>query len=147
MNLGLNFSLRMYVSWITCKTVVYTIAKVSFTLVTTLLFSLSQHCCNIRYFKYESQAMQIVVAFHRYLGSDFYIQSGFSQIGFRQTWQYLGGIIGIHPINFTEKNYFSLSKELFSNFFLPLAIEKWTHKSYLDVDTYSLHKHKNSGHD
>ena len=96
MNLGLNFSLRMYVSWITCKTVVYTIAKVSFTLVTTLLFSLSQHCCNIRYFKYESQAMQIVVAFHRYLGSDFYIQSGFSQIGSRQTWQYLGGIIGIH---------------------------------------------------
>ena len=59
----------------------------------------------------------------------------------------LGGIIGIHPINFTEKNYFSLSKELFSNFFLPLAIEKWTHKSYLDVDTYSLHKHKNLGHD
>ena len=32
--------------------------------------------------------MCIVVAFHRYLGSDFFIYSGFSQIGFKQTWQY-----------------------------------------------------------
>ena len=32
--------------------------------------------------------MCIVVAFHRYLGSDFFIYGGFSQIGFKQTWQY-----------------------------------------------------------
>ena len=38
----------------TGKTVVYTIVTVFFTLILLLSFSLSQHCCDIRYFRHSS---------------------------------------------------------------------------------------------
>ena len=53
--------------------------------------------------------MCIVVAFHRYLGSDFFIYSGFSQIGLKQTWQYSWWHYRDTPENvnkFSQNSYF-----------------------------------------